>query len=414
MYKYLFLLTVSFFLTSCVQYKEKNMKHDLQINQSNQAMIKGIIKTNKKSTKDIYIILYKYIKGDIQNIENYKLVDFSMNSIKNNQYKFNVTQGKYKMYAYQNLEKLKDKKYAYTYISNIIHVPKNSTVSIDVKLSPKATITTDDNILIASNQENSIFQKIAKIKITTLKNNKFDRDNANLGLWNPLKFFKQVGVSLDLLEKYDKDKKIILFIHGIKGTPRDFEGIINSLDNNKYLPIVYYYPTGINLNYSVNILEYYMSKLQKQYGVKEIIIIAHSMGGLVARAFINQYKNINIKKFITLVTPWNGQKYAQLGGDFAKKIAPSFGNMVPKSSFLENNQNIEFPKNLKHYLLFAYKAKQSFILDNSNDGVISLSSQLYDKAQKKAYDVYGFNESHADILKAPKAILYINDILNTQ
>jgi len=412
MYKYLILLFIAIFLSSCSRYNQQDVKYDLKIDQKNKSIIKGKIKKNKKSSKDIYIILYKHMKGDIDNFDNYKLVDFSMNSISTKEYKFTITKGNYIIYACQNLETLRDEKYAYSYESDIINIDKNSIVNIDIKLDPTPSLATDDNILIGSTKQNSIFKRLQEIRQISLNDEKFSRKNANIGLWDPFDFFENIGGGLFLLGEYNKNKQAVLFIHGIKGTPRDFTHIINSLDKEKYLPIIYYYPSGINLNYSVNTLEYYIKKLKKSYNIKELVILSHSMGGLVSRGFINNNKDIKIDKFISIATPWNGQKYANLGGEFAKKIAPSFGNLIPKSSFLQNIQNIKFPKHLKHYLIFAYKGKRSLILDNSNDGLISLSSQLYPKAQEQAHKIYGFNESHVSVLKSQKTIQYINNILN--
>jgi hypothetical protein len=76
----------------------------------------------------------------------------------------------------------------------------------------------------------------------------------------------------------------------------------------------------------------------------EIIIIAHSMGGIIAKMFLNEYKNASfyskIKKIITLGTPWFGAMEAYktlvygksipkwlglvLREEDSKKIAPSF------------------------------------------------------------------------------------------
>jgi len=389
----------------------KNLRVDLKIDKESKSVIKGSIVSNTKSSKDIYIVLFKYEKGDKKDFKNYKLVDFSMNVKGNKSFSFSVTNGTYFLYSCQNIEKLKIKKYAYVYKSDIIDINQSITKINNIELSKTATQVEDNNILISSLTETSIFKNFGDLVNTLITDELFSRKYASLGLWNPEDFLKNIGGGIYLLDEYQKNKKVILFVHGMNGTPLDFKYIIDSLDKNKYYPIVYYYPSGINLNYAVDGLKYSFDKLLKLYNIDDITIVAHSMGGLVSRAFINSYKKIQIKKFITIATPWNGQKYAQLGGDSIKNIAASFGNMVPKSAFLENNQNIEFPNYLNHYLLFAYKGKKSFVLDSSNDGVISLSSQLYTKAQQKASRVYGFNETHTSVLKSDEMISLLKNVI---
>ena len=276
-------------------------------------------------------------------------------------------------------------------------------------LSEQEVEVSDDNILIASISQKGIFDKFGEVREAKIQDTIFDRQKATLGLWKPLDFFSKYGGGLYLLDKYNQNKKAVLFVHGMKGTPKDFEYLISKLDRSKYLPIVYFYPTGINLNYAVDGLKYSFEKLRNKYEINAIDIVAHSMGGLVSRGFINVYGNkIDIDSFLTIATPWNGQKFAEYG----KNIVPSFSNMAPGSAFQTNILNKNLPSSLDHYLFFAYKGKNSLILDSSNDGVISLSSQLFEKAQEKASLVYGFNETHVSILKSELLSLYLNEIIS--
>lgn len=67
------------------------------------------------------------------------------------------------------------------------------------------------------------------------------------------------------------------------------------------------------------------------------MVVAHSMGGLVARRFI--LKNINdhrqdyIRLFISISTPWGGHRMAEKGIDQAPSAIPSWHDMVPNSPF---------------------------------------------------------------------------------
>lgn len=215
-----------------------------------------------------------------------------------------------------------------------------------------------------------------------------------------------------MLEEFDNKRIPILFIHGMNGTPTDFEYIIENIDKTKFQAWVYYYPSGLNLNYSVDILNSVMDYIKLEYQINELVIVAHSMGGLVSRGFINVYDgDIKFPIFITISTPWNGQELAKESQKYKKYLPQAFSNMVPNSAYQKRVLNKKFPEELEHSLLFGYKGKSSFVLEESNDGTISLSSQLFQKAQEQADLVYGFNENHISILNSQVVTKKINDIL---
>jgi len=407
--KILFLLFSLFFFYGCTY--NDNIRYDLDITQDQRSTLKGQIIIDSNSTKDVYLVLLKYKDGDIKNPKNYKLVDFAIHQLNDTNYDFTIIEGYYRIFAYQNLEKLKDEKYAHIFESKTLFIKNNSTTTLNILLKQTPQKVKLPNPLISSTKDESVLKNFANIKQTTLEDKIFQRENASEGLWNPSSFIKQVGSGIFMLEPFDENKKAILFIHGMKGTPTDFTHIINSLDRSKYLPMVYYYPTGLNLNYSVSGLKRALDKLHNQYKIKELHIIAHSMGGLVAKALINNYKKIKVNKLITISTPWNGHKFAELGKESIKYFVPSFGNMIPQSSFIKNNISLPLPEHLKHYLIFGYKGNSSLILESSNDGTIELSSQLYEDVEKNAYKVYGFNETHISILKSKSLFEYLQVVL---
>lgn len=111
------------------------------------------------------------------------------------------------------------------------------------------------------------------------------------------------------------------------------ETLARSVENFCVFP----YDWRINNIKQLELLEGYID-----LSADEIIIIAHSMGGLIAKLFINEYKGTEIgskiKKLITLGTPWLGAadayktlKYGKslywgiiLRNEDAKKISPTF------------------------------------------------------------------------------------------
>ncbi|MBK7425081.1 MAG: alpha/beta fold hydrolase [Propionivibrio sp.] len=58
-------------------------------------------------------------------------------------------------------------------------------------------------------------------------------------------------------------------------------------------------------------------------GAKQVILIGHSMGGLVARAYLRRYGSARVKRLLTLGTPHAGSELARAGiGENARQMTP--------------------------------------------------------------------------------------------
>lgn len=384
-----------------------NFRHDLNITKHQDLNIQGKIIKNKLSTKPYYLVLYKLEK------DKKLLVDFSTHYI-DNIFRFHVIPGEYILYCIQEPETLTKIKNAFIFESEKIYIDENTKeININMNIPLKKIIKF--NNLISSINHKSIFDSIAYGKEVKFSDPLFNKKNIQTGLWSPEDFLIEVGGGIYSFNKLDPSKTPILFIHGISGSPKDFFSIVNNLDKNKFQILFYYYPSGSNLNNTIEILKFKFDKLMYKYNYKKLIVIAHSMGGLIGRGFINNYyKKIKIPIFITLSTPWNGQKFAKLGGVNVGKFVASFGNMYPQSAFQKKLFLIDPSEDTKHYLFFGYRGKKSIILENSNDGIISLSSFLYNPIQDKAHKIIGLNLNHREILHDKVTIEKIKKIISIE
>lgn len=401
--KYIFTILILTFFVGC-HYK-LDFRHDLFVSEDASLDIEGKIIENKLSNKPYYVVLYKIEKKEKL------LVDFSTHYVDKN-FSFHVIPGKYIIHGIQEPEIRSDIKKAYIFTSDEILVTKESK-SLEIDMNVPLEETPNINKLIGSINQKSIFDSISHGQKIKLDNSIFDDSNIQMGLWHPSDFLLKIGGGIYFYNDFDSSKIPILFVHGISGSPRNFSSIIENIDKEKYQILFYYYPSGTNLNSTIELLKFQFDQLIYKYKYDKVVVIAHSMGGLVARGFINNYfEKIDIPIFITLSTPWNGQKFAELGGINVGKIVPSFGNMYPQSAFQKKLYLTNPYTKIKHYLLFGYKGKKSLVLDNSNDGVISLSSFLYPPVQKKASKVIGLNVNHREILHDKGTIEEINNILS--
>ena len=253
-------------------------------------------------------------------------------------------------------------------------------------------------------------------KVTTLNDPRFSPELAKQGLWRPYDFFNARRAGLYFLEPFDPARTPVLFVHGVNGSPLDFAYLIRQLDRSRFQPWVFYYPSGAQLQRVGRVLEQLLRQLQAEQDFQRLLIVAHSMGGLVVReALLNHaqtLQDITIPLFISIATPWQGHAAAQLGVDYAPAPVYSWRDMAPGSPFLSQlyrdgrtGQRRHLPPGLDHHLLF------TFLPTESGDGTIALSSQLRAEAQEEAKRLHGFEQSHDGVLSDPKAVALIQHLL---
>lgn len=97
---------------------------------------------------------------------------------------------------------------------------------------------------------------------------------------------------LSRLQPYDPARIPVLFVHGLQDTPASFLPMYLSLMEDpeirqKYQFWVFSYPSGYPYPYSASLLRAELDRMQKAYpSHKDIVIIGHSMGGLITRLML--------------------------------------------------------------------------------------------------------------------------------
>lgn len=248
---------------------------------------------------------------------------------------------------------------------------------------------------------------------------RFDFKNGTRGLWERMDFVVELSPGIYFLEEYDRHKMPVLFVHGISGTPREFQELIAGLDRDRFQPWVYFYPSGFNLDGIAEHLTQLMAKLEKRHDFDEFVVVAHSMGGLVSRAFLLKHETLggaaDVPLFVSMASPFGGDTAAArletAPAAVRDRLPPAFQDMQPASAFIhglfyrdpESRETRRgLPESMAYHLWFARE-----------DQVVPNASSLVFPAQEDAgWRVRAIPGGHVDILRHERTSEFLNSVLN--
>jgi PGAP1-like protein len=253
------------------------------------------------------------------------------------------------------------------------------------------------------------------------------------------------------LQPYDPNKIPVPLTHGLQDTPATWAPLLNELRsdpviNQHYQFWVFSYPSGYPFPYSAELLREELDRIDKTYpDHKKIVLIGHSMGGMVSRlmvtdsgmTFWDRYfgkppdqvpmndkdKRIvesmlifrprsNVSRVIFCSTPhrgaglatnWVGRlgiaitrlpinmlslgvsaaKYIVTPGDSARKphFPTSIDTLSPKNPFLETMNTLPIADHIPYHSIIGDRGRGD--TPNSSDGVVPYWSSHLDGAQSE-------------------------------
>lgn len=259
-------------------------------------------------------------------------------------------------------------------------------VKLDFNVTKKAEIPVNTKVTVNS------------YKYTSLDDDFFDSRYGTMGVYRPTQLLTHTQGSIFSLEEYDAKKTVVLFVHGMEGTPQDWKYMVDGLDRSRFQAWFYYYPSGLPLAQLESHLANSIIERNTRHTINQLVIVAHSMGGLVARSAIDTLskrdKPSYLKMYISMSSPYGGVEDANSGLKSAPVVVPSWRDVATESVFLTRLYQQETPQNLPFYMFFSYRNRSGA----SGDGVIALKSQLDSRIHMKAIKTYGFDTTHVGIL----------------
>ena len=284
---------------------------------------------------------------------------------------------------------------------------------IDIEISKEGNkITIPHGTEISAIKPKKLYSRQAGV-IIDLADERFSQKNGIKGYWEPSSFYDDLGGNIYFLEAYDPNKIPILFIHGATGTPSGWQYFVDHIDTTRYQPWFFYYPTGMRINSMAHLLFWKLVNLQTKYQFKQMHMVAHSMGGLVARSFLvdygAQFPYVNL--LISLATPWGGDHMAHLGVKQSPAVIPSWIDMQPEGDFVKSLYRKKLPETVSFYMFTGHRGSRNPFRSN-NDGTIALASIMDYRSQSEAKMNYVFNEDHASIIYSKEVVDRLNFILD--
>ncbi len=140
----------------------------------------------------------------------------------------------------------------------------------------------------------------------------------------------KIPEGLYLLTPYKKDKIPVVLVHGLMSSPRTWMQMVNTLLSNKtirekYQFWLFAYPTGLPILYSAYKLRNALLETQRKFDPKHqsqyfnrMIIISHSMGGLLAKTMVLNSDNKLLDSVFN--TPINELNISKKQQEFLKAV----------------------------------------------------------------------------------------------
>ncbi|MCF7848176.1 MAG: alpha/beta hydrolase [Kiritimatiellales bacterium] len=379
--------------------------------------ISGVVINEAAHPKPIMVILWALDDGP-EEASGYWVVH------QDGAFQFLRPSGRYYLFAFEDTNedfKYQDNEFAAAYgTPSLIDLDSGEGYqNLELRLLPPGQIKTPPSILAMSSEEQK--EKFAWRKgrtgiVTTMDSPLFTQENGDVGLWQPYTFAQQFGINIFFLEPYDPRKIPVLFVHGASGHPGLWKEIVANMDREHYQPWLTFYPSGLRLNQISDVLAKYMEELRLKYQFSDLVVVAHSMGGLVSRSMIQtcgEHGNrCALPLYVTIATPWQGHELASMGIKRAPAVVPAWYDIVPGSPFIKEMFSKPLPAETFYYLFFAHQGNpwRQLTPDNT-DGAVSLKSQLSMQAQDEASRVIGIDATHVSILSNTNVITQLNQLL---
>lgn len=155
-------------------------------------------------------------------------------------------------------------------------------------------------------------------------NNPYIKKNGLVGLLRPER--RKDGSGLFAIEQHKRGKIPVVFVHGLRSDAHIWKNAVNEIYadpalNSRYQPVLFLYPTGLSVPASASKLRQSLIRFRQTWdpdgtdpGMNNMIIVGHSMGGILSRMQVIDSGDDFRKAFFTCPipeVPWLGRTLAK-------------------------------------------------------------------------------------------------------
>jgi pimeloyl-ACP methyl ester carboxylesterase len=143
----------------------------------------------------------------------------------------------------------------------------------------------------------------------------------------------------------------------------------------------------------------------KKLGYKEIILVGHSAGGLIARHFVEDHPDAGVTRVVQVCAPNTGTILARLNlGREATQAFIASMSRTSRLAVLKKREKVRIPKGVQFAcIVVSYRL--------GGDGVVSCSSQWSEDLQSQNVPAYVIKAAHWDAVKSVDAAKAVSRIV---
>jgi pimeloyl-ACP methyl ester carboxylesterase len=177
-------------------------------------------------------------------------------------------------------------------------------------------------------------------------------------------------------EKYqlkEMDGRAVVLIHGIGRSSRSFQAMKKKLAEDGYTVVGFDYPsTRVSIPESCRYLH---SVLQSLHGIDSIDVVCHSMGGLLLRSYLMEYREPRFRRAVMLGVPNQGARLADMlkTNRLFKAVLGPAGQQLVSEGLVEKLPTPSFPFAV---IAGGRSGEKGYnpILPEDNDSTVTVSS----------------------------------------
>lgn len=214
---------------------------------------------------------------------------------------------------------------------NGIYVPGTVVLEFGRTRSPKDPIPVKMRILNPFKQRTLRFNRQSRplaynitAAVEMALNNPYIKKNGLIGLLRPEK--RKDGSGLFAIEQHEQGKIPVVFVHGLRSDAHIWKNAVNEIYADpalsaRYQPVLFLYPSGLSVPASASKLRQSLIRFHQTWdpsgtdtGMNNMVIVGHSMGGILSRIQVIDSGDDFRKAFFTRPipeVPWLGRTLAK-------------------------------------------------------------------------------------------------------